>query len=183
MFDVHDNSKTKCDCILVSLGKEDYRLLTRVMSDTHSRIIDPREVMSQHTRGVPVLSKKSECHEHGRCGPNLSLPDSVVSYSFDEILGRWPEDGSSNFLVSQVLDTDLKLNVAYALSGGRFRGVPRVMSTSGNPCVQCLVAYYRSQGADGDESTYIINAASHAPRRKRMISSVPTNVTSGSDDP
>ncbi|KAL8798850.1 MAG: hypothetical protein Q9182_006328 [Xanthomendoza sp. 2 TL-2023] len=178
MCDLTDHSKAKSDCILVSLGHDGYRLLTRVKSDTHSRIIDPTEAVVRVAAGVPLLPKSGDCTEHAGHGPTTSVPETITSYSFDEVLGRWPEAGElggSNYFVSSFLDTNLKTNVAYALLVDDRRGHTKAISTSENPCVSCIAKYHGKKGARNDKPMYIINAAPHTPKLKRAIMATPSH--------
>lgn len=172
MRDLTDHSKAKSDCILVSLGDNVYRLLTRVKSDTHSRIIDPTEVMVGVAAGIPLLPNLEDCAEHAGRDRSLSLPETMTSYSFDEVLGRWPEadePGLSNYFVSSFLDTNLKVNVAYALLADYRNAHNRAISTSEIPCVECIAEYHGKKGARNDKPLYIVNAASHTQKLKRAI--------------
>ncbi|KAL8810322.1 MAG: hypothetical protein Q9200_002677 [Gallowayella weberi] len=176
MHDLADHSKAKSDCILVSLGHEVYRLLTRVKSDTHSRIIDPTEAVVKVAAGIPLLPNPRDCTEHAGRGPSSSVPETMTSYSFDEVLGRWPEAGElgdSNYFVSNFLDTELKINVAYALLEDDQRGHTKVISTSEIPCVDCIAKYHVKKGARNDKPMYIINTAPQTPQRKRTIMANP----------
>ncbi|KAL8685965.1 MAG: hypothetical protein Q9224_005600 [Gallowayella concinna] len=182
LCDLTDHSKAKSDCILVSLGHEVYRLLTRVKSDTHSRIIDPTEVLVNVAVGIPLLPNLQDCVEHAHAGrgPSLSLPETMTSYAFDEVLGRWPESselGGSAYFVSSFLDTNLKVNVAYALWGDDHSGHTRAISTSQTPCAECIAKYHGKKGAGNDKPMYIINAAPNTPKLKRAIMATATRMT------
>ncbi|KAL8744442.1 MAG: hypothetical protein Q9190_003314 [Brigantiaea leucoxantha] len=182
MRNLTDHTKATSDYILVSLGHEVYRLLTRVKSDTHSRIIDPTEVMTKVSVGIPLLPNLQNCAEHAGRGRSLSLPDTMTSYSFDEVLGRWPEAdelGSSSYFVSSFLDTNLKVNVAYALLAEDLRGYTRATSTSEIPCLECIAEHHGKKGAINDKPMYIINVASHTPKPKRAIMAIPSGDSFG----
>lgn len=83
-----DISNVKIDYILVSSGSSRYKLLTRVVSDSHSRLIDPARVMIKVSQ--PELSFHCK-HPVHQCTGALEKTPAVKLYSFDELLGRWPD--------------------------------------------------------------------------------------------
>ena len=132
-----DISPADYDVMLVSASETTYRLLTRVQSATHSRIVDPSAAMIKLAKGVSI----AEClhRENERLLPfKLGVPAKI--YSFDEVLGRWPGsyfdrayqseywtdlsmderqrglDRRGSVHLTAVFDTFLKQNVALALS-------------------------------------------------------------------
>lgn len=179
--DLTDQSKAESDCILISLPRErydGYRLLTRVKSNTHSRIVHPTMAIVNIAADIPSLPSAHDCTEHAGHGQSLSLPKTMTLYSFDEVLGRWPEAGKpdlSNCSMSAFLDTDLKVNVAYSLLtkvpslDDQQKGRIIAISTSKEPCVECMKGYFKKHSARKNKSMYIINTASHTPHRHLAI--------------
>ena len=178
MQNVHDSSKAKSDYILVPLDQEVYRLLTRVQSNTHSRIVDPVQAMKQTARGSPIPPGPSHAnrHENEHRDHDPSAPDTVTSYSFDEVLGRWPEPGPPNVLVSRTLDTNLKLNVAHALSG-----TARAISYSETTCLKCMILKLGKGSSRSEEPMYIINSVSNPSGFDRIVgATTPVGLLDGS---
>lgn len=89
-----DSSKIKVDYILVSAGSSRYKLLTRVVSDFHSRLIDPARVLIKVSQ--PELSFHCE-HPVHQCTGALETTPALKLYSFDELLGRWPDARKGDF--------------------------------------------------------------------------------------
>jgi hypothetical protein len=81
-----DNSDESCDFVLVSAaGKMSHKLLMRVTSEAHSRMVDPSRTIIKMARGIHALQCK---HDKSKTG---SVPEdrTVEMYRFDELLGRW----------------------------------------------------------------------------------------------
>lgn len=123
-----DDCRVTSDVILISVDEDFYRLLLRVKSPNHWRVIDPSDAMSGVIRAFPFRN----C-PHGLGGPEC-LPDTAKLYTFEEVLGRWPDTSqvmptgrSKNltgnasgrdpvFHITNSLNTPLKQNVTLALS-------------------------------------------------------------------
>jgi hypothetical protein len=83
-----DESEAKTDYILVQSGESRYKLLMRVISNSHSRFLDPARAMIKAIQPVISISCK---HKFDR---SFELPSSAPTlklYSFDQVLGRWPD--------------------------------------------------------------------------------------------
>ncbi|KAF2277202.1 uncharacterized protein EI97DRAFT_489820 [Westerdykella ornata] len=81
-----DHSEVSSDYILVADGQTLYKLLMRVSSGSHSRLIDPSLAMLKLSQGLPTLT----CH-HAK-GPIMRsppLPRLLKTYAFEDLLGRW----------------------------------------------------------------------------------------------
>ena len=121
-----DESPVESDVILCQMDDKFYRLLLRVKTRNHRRIVDPSDALSAVIRVLPFA----------RC-PHVSQPPkmhqyTVKIYTIDEILGRWPDtvqsqvptstapgyasQNSGTIHMSEVLDTYMKKNIALALS-------------------------------------------------------------------
>lgn len=81
-----DKSDEIFDFVLVSAGEERYKLLLRVTSESHSRMVDPSRAIIKMARGFRTL----RC-SHGVKEGVASVPEghTVELYRFDELLGRW----------------------------------------------------------------------------------------------
>ncbi|KAH8782606.1 hypothetical protein BGZ57DRAFT_261866 [Hyaloscypha finlandica] len=82
---LEDRSECFCDYVLLSVDETRYKLLMRVSSKSHSRMVDPSMAMLKLASKVfPVA-----------CGHTKSLvavvPEQTTAemYEFDELLGRW----------------------------------------------------------------------------------------------
>ncbi|KAI0133217.1 hypothetical protein F4776DRAFT_147237 [Hypoxylon sp. NC0597] len=119
-----DESLIESDVILYQTDDRFYRLLLRVKTKSHWRIVDPSDALNAVIRMLP----STRC-QHATEAPEID-PLSAMLYTMDEILGRWPDliqsystkkndDTSRNngvFHMTHTLDTHLKKNVALALS-------------------------------------------------------------------
>lgn len=85
---LHDNSSAKSDVFLISTRPCLYKLLMRVTSGSHSRILDPAWAMikiSQPIMSISCTHPIDQKIELQASAPTLRL------YTYDEILGRWPD--------------------------------------------------------------------------------------------
>ena len=89
-----DTSNLKMDYILVSAGSSRYKLLTRVVSDSHSRLIDPARVMIKVSQPELLVHCEHPVHQ---CTGALATTPALKLYSFDELLGRWPNAKKEDF--------------------------------------------------------------------------------------
>jgi hypothetical protein len=121
-----DESYVESDVILCQMDDKFYRLLLRVKTKTHWRVVDPSDALSAMIRMLP-----STVCQH-RAQPPEMPPLTAKIYTMDEVLGRWPDviqshvstttasgDTTQNgrtFHLTHVLDTHLKKNIALALS-------------------------------------------------------------------
>ena len=140
--------------------------------------MDPVQAMNQTSRGLPIPPSLLHSTRHGNehRDHDLSVPDTVTSYSFDEVLGRWPEPGPPNVLVSRTLDTNLKLNVAHALSG-----TARAISYSETTCLKCMILELGKGSSRSEEPMYIINCVSHPSGCDRIVgATTPVGLLDGS---
>lgn len=82
-----DKSEETCDFVIVSSG-EKYKLLMRVTSGDHSRMVDPSRAIIKMAHGIHTLQCR---HGPGKRGTVATVPEGhpVELYRFDELLGRW----------------------------------------------------------------------------------------------
>lgn len=167
-----DASSIETDVILCQIDNEYYRILLRIKTTNHWRIIDPSDTLNGMIRMLPFTT----CQHTQR---QLTAPSEVVKlYTMDEILGRWPDvvrknvstnrDATPNngtIRVTQKLDTHLKKNVALALSICPVA----VLNYPQDVCVTCTLVHARKaqrqtlrQGESGDSADrYVINLKTH----------------------
>ncbi|KAH7325753.1 hypothetical protein B0I35DRAFT_118041 [Stachybotrys elegans] len=121
---IEDKERVESDVILCQMDDKFYRLLLRIKTRTHWRIVDPSDAFSAAIRMMP-----SATCQHNNQLPALP-PFAAKIYTMDEILGRWPDtvrsmNPSKNsdevpqagiIHISHILDTHLKKNVALSLS-------------------------------------------------------------------
>jgi hypothetical protein len=119
-----DKSELQSDAILISVHEKFYRLLLRIRSKRHQRIVDPGDSLNAVIRSIPLSGYQQDS------GAPVVVTNNVKVYDMEEILGRWPDCVTSDygaafksasmnqetFHVSHILDTNLKMNVALALS-------------------------------------------------------------------
>lgn len=111
--------------ILCQMDDRFYRLLLRIKTRTHRRVVDPSDALSSIIRMLP-----STFCEHAT-EPPPTPPVSAKIYTMDEIVGRWPDvvqtiptktasdDATRNggiIHLTEILNTNLKKNIALALS-------------------------------------------------------------------
>ena len=168
----HDDTAVNSDLILVSTGDNLYRLLMRVKSSGHWRIIDPSDAMSGVIRNLSV-----QACQHKPTPLTSTIGQTGKTYTFDEVLGRWPDtvqpmqtsSGSDKLSDDQrgiihfthVLDTYLKQNVALALSVS----TTAVQNQPLDSCLSCATEQVRTanrtplrEGEGGNKSDrYVIN--------------------------
>ncbi|KAF2181587.1 hypothetical protein K469DRAFT_713652 [Zopfia rhizophila CBS 207.26] len=80
-----DQCEALCAYVLVSVDRNRYKLLMRVSSKLHSRMVDPSRSMLKLSQGVFNIRCN---HQATRSG---IVPDghTVELYEFDDLLGRW----------------------------------------------------------------------------------------------
>jgi hypothetical protein len=110
-----DDSSMDSDVILYQVDDKFYRLLLRIKTSTHWRVVDPSDAFSAITRMLP-----SATCQHGTQPPEI-FPLNAKIYTMEEVLGRWPDavrspEDSPTLHVTNILDSHLKKNVALALS-------------------------------------------------------------------
>jgi hypothetical protein len=119
-----DTSDVSSDVILISTGETHYRLLLRVKTSLHWRIVDPSDAVKKAIKGI----------EYVVCSHPISkqeiLPSKLKLYTFEEALGRWPDmvremptSGQDddkchekNYHASYALQTNFKNNILMALT-------------------------------------------------------------------
>ena len=137
----NDQSDTECELLLVSTQQHAYRMLFKVRSEHHSRIINPADAMLQLGR-CHLLDSCSHTSRIGSKQTNV-LQDSFI-YPFDGALGHWvadegnPEDDGDLFLTLN-LDSHLKLNVMMALTLGHI-----CVINNGSSCLSCAQTKVRA---------------------------------------
>ena len=180
-----DDSKVESDLFLVNATRQHYRLLTRIRTGHYSRLVDPAEAMIGAARCLPSYV----CSQDHLCKKPFDPEDCIITYSFDDMLGCWRcysgadevlDEGSakgrrSSYHVSRLLDSYLKLNVAYALSEGNL-----MITNREGTCAGCAIAHCESYDK-GDEvhdkkaggshkERFIVNAAI-GKKKPRLIAS------------
>jgi len=189
---VNDKSGASCDFLLVSIGETKHKLLMRITSESHSRMVDPSRTITKMAHGIHNL----KC-EHS----------PVELYRFNELLGRWrglegkekdPEDDASTssiatldqetqdagagtsdntckpgrpFQVTHILDSSFKYNTALALSGDN-----PIFVCNGDACLNCIFKQATESELPSwtkDYSRWIINRhpkpSNRAPRNQLQL--------------
>jgi hypothetical protein len=178
-----DESSVESDVILCQMDDKFYRILLRIKTNTHWRVVDPSDALSAIIRMLP-----STTCEHKDQPPELS-PVTAKIYTIDEVLGRWPDvvhshvsttkasgdtaQSSPTFLLTQVLDTHLKKNIALALSVCPI-AVPNYPEFA---CPTCMFSYARAaerkplrEGEGGNSpNLYIINLKTQLNEQDGMM--------------
>ena len=148
-----DRSEVDYDMILASTAENKYRLLFRVRSEHHSRMVDPSFAIIRLAGTVSSTECKHRKSSEQRQA--ILLQDSYV-YPFDEALGRWGNHGISPagesdeellgteevLHVSQILDSRLKFNIAVALADS-----DALVMNDGRACFSCVQAQVKSTPA------------------------------------
>jgi len=80
-----DKTDEACDFVLVSVSEKRYKLLMRVTSGAHSRMVDPSRAVIRLARGIQPL----QCSHGFRKIGSVPKGQNVELYRFDELLGRW----------------------------------------------------------------------------------------------
>ncbi|KAI0834615.1 hypothetical protein F5Y06DRAFT_278479 [Hypoxylon sp. FL0890] len=167
-----DESPVESDVILYQTDDIFYRLLLRIKTQSHWRIVDPSDALNGVIRILPSTSCQ---HDLGTPEAPEIEPLSAMVYTMDEVLGRWPdmiqsystsksEDTNRKtgvFHLTSILDTHLKKNVALALSVCP-TAVPNCPDSA---CMTCTLNYAkqakREPLRDGESGNlanrYIIN--------------------------
>jgi len=165
-----DESDVESDVILCQMNDRFYRLLLRVKSKTHWRVVDPSDALSATIRMLP-----STTCQH-RAEPLEMSPLTAKIYTMNEVLGRWPDVVQSHVStttatknagtvhLTHVLDTHLKKNIALALSVCPIA----VQNYPEFVCPTCTLSYARKaerkslrEGESGNPADrYIINLRS-----------------------
>ncbi|KAI1138675.1 hypothetical protein F5Y05DRAFT_46689 [Hypoxylon sp. FL0543] len=167
-----DKSTVESDVILYQSDDRFYRLLLRIKTKSHWRIVDPSDALNGVIRMLPSTSCR---HTPEAAEPPEMEPRSAMVYTMDEVLGRWPDliqsyptsqndDANRNngtFHLTNILDTHLKKNVALALSVCP-TAVPNCPDFA---CMTCTVNYAKQaervplrDGESGNlANRYIIN--------------------------
>ncbi|KAG9231130.1 hypothetical protein BJ875DRAFT_383626 [Amylocarpus encephaloides] len=88
-----DTCDFKTEFLLVPTGSNQYKLLMRVVSDSHSRFLDPTRAMIKLTQ--PVMSVSCS-HKFDSIITIQSRAPRLKMYSYEELLGRWPDGKLDN---------------------------------------------------------------------------------------
>lgn len=166
-----DESIVESDVILCQMDDKFYRLLLRIKTKNHWRIVDPSDALSAVIRMLP-----STTCQHWANPPEMP-PLTTKIYTMDEVVGRWPDviqsdvstttasgnnaPNGGTFHLTHVLDTHLKKNIALALSVCPIA----VLNDTKFACLTCTVSYARKaerkalrEGEGGNPADrYIIN--------------------------
>jgi hypothetical protein len=110
-----DDSLIDSDVILYQVDDKFYRLLLRIKTSTHWRVVDPSDAFSAIIRMLPSVT----C-PHGTQPPEIP-PLNAKIYTMEEVLGRWPDvvqspESGPILHVANILGSHLKKNIALALS-------------------------------------------------------------------
>ncbi|RYO99903.1 hypothetical protein DL763_001186 [Monosporascus cannonballus] len=81
-----DRSGISSDYILVADGPSLYKLLMRVSSGTHSRLLDPSLAMLKLSQQPPAVTCK---HAKNPVVRSPHPPRTLKTYPFEDLLGRW----------------------------------------------------------------------------------------------
>jgi hypothetical protein len=168
-----DKCNERHDFMLVSVAATRYKLLMRVTSESHSRMVDPSRTIIKMARGIYYRKCK---HPSDKVG---AVPDgySVELYRFDEALGRWgatilkvdeepalsestrttrssakrkvSSERTKVIRVTHMLESDFKLNTALALDADN----PTLLCT-GNICLSCALKQTADLSLDSWEKSY-----------------------------
>lgn len=170
-FDMdEDESLVESDVILCQVDEKFYRLMLRIKTNSHWRVVDPSDAMSAMIRMLPSTT----CEHRSQ---QLEMPSVAAKvYTMDEVVGRWPDtiqsyvlteerdntvQNSGTFHMTQVLDTHFKKNIALALSVCPVA----VLNHPKSLCLTCMFKYARGaerkplrHGEGGNPADrYIIN--------------------------
>ena len=178
-----DRTPVTSDVILTAIHENFYRLMLRVKTPSHWRIVDPSDAMNAVIRDSTVLPTCSHETSHP-----ITIQDSVKAYTFEELLGRWPDtvqpqattsiqpnDQKGIVHVSCILDTNFKRNIALALTVCTTNLQSPHASPPTSLCPVCIFNRVREMetclplrsGEGGDENDrYILN---HALRSGKSI--------------
>ena len=171
-----DNCTVKSDVVLISVHENFYRLLLRIKTPNHWRVIDPSDAMNSIIRTIPV----HKCLHESK-GPEVVVIPTKC-YTFEELLGRWPDTvqsmstgrdsgGSSHMHITHILDTHFKQNVALALS----ICTTAIQNYPSSSCFSCTLKHAREtkrdplrEGEGGNKTDrYVINLSSFLDGRQR----------------
>ncbi|KAL9108442.1 MAG: hypothetical protein Q9227_006776 [Pyrenula ochraceoflavens] len=181
---VKDESDVETDAVLVSDAEDIYELLVRVKTRNHSRFVVPRAAMLS----VLAVAPTTQCSHELRASERYLHP--TKHYSFDELLGRWPDamrpctlescqscshnhdDRIGTIHITNILDTLLKRNIALALSMGNIA----VQNEPWRTCLSCTLEQARelSRTAPGERDSrnladlYIINLSNSLATGKNI---------------
>jgi hypothetical protein len=167
-----DESQEVWDWVLMSMDQNRHKLLMRVQTGHHSRMVDPSRAIVQLSRTIRIPT----CSHTGGSQGVVPQKTIVELNSFDELLGRWDawdsDDASSSsgdsevdatpppkkrktvgvegedediqsMRVSHRLDSSFKFNAALALTGD-----DPVLIDSGGSCLTCSLEYAASVQAE-----------------------------------
>jgi hypothetical protein len=100
-----DRSEVSSDYILIADGPSLYKLLMRVSSGTHSRLIDPSLAMLKLSQSPPAVTCK---HAKSLTVRSPHLPRVLRTYPFEDLLGRWsaapsPPDNEQPLTDSEII--------------------------------------------------------------------------------
>lgn len=154
-----DESLAETDWILIQADESQYRIMMRVRSSNHSRIVDPSDAMIRLVRHIT----RHKCeHMPFIRSPIVDGEQAGILYPFSDLLGNWEKwDHSFRFIghnpnrllgdsdspeaellpnnrdtiyVTKVLESYVKQNLAYALSVNE-----NVILNNGSACFPCLL--------------------------------------------
>jgi hypothetical protein len=134
-----DNSEPSIDMVLRSVGEHSYRLMMRVRSTHHSRIVSPDDALAKLGERIRQCKCKHQIDDASIVVFNL--PSKL--YSFDEVLGRWghnDEAGDSGTVhITRSFGTPTQRNIALALAVDDVAVVG-----NGSCCNNCLQTQVRN---------------------------------------
>lgn len=88
-----DTCDIQNDFLLVPTGSSQYKLLMRVVSDSHSRYLDPTRAMIKLAQPIMLVSCS---HKFDSMITIQSRAPKLKMYDYDELLGRWPDGELEN---------------------------------------------------------------------------------------
>jgi hypothetical protein len=146
-----DTSLVESDVILASSDTTTFKLLQRVRSNTHSRLIDPSRAILKIAQSPPVCGACVHFDGGGLHVQSRADMDITV-WSFNDLLDRWAsntavkESSDANtdssharptsvrVMISDTLDSHAKFNVALSLSADE-----HIVINYSNACFDCCI--------------------------------------------
>ncbi|KAK4108860.1 hypothetical protein N656DRAFT_801545 [Canariomyces notabilis] len=197
-----DESAVESDVILYPEDDKVYRLLLRIKTKTHWRVVDPSDAFSAVIRMLPPAPSCEHHHCEHEVQPAIGLVMPLLTakiYTMDELLGRWPDNttrsydytpgasghndsaaNSGTFYITNLLDTHLKKNVALALSVNTVA----VLNYPELTCLPCMLYHARNShrkqlrdvGHVPPADRHIINIRTHLAEQRSTLQ-LPSSVS------
>ena len=167
-----DRSEPLCDYILVSVHETKYKLLMRISSNAHSRMVDPGRAILRLFQGMI----KVKCKHKPIRKSIMPQAYATYSYDFDHLLGAWgaaseatesnvgnesagesaanQHDQLKGLHISHVLHSSFKYNAAIALAGDG----PVIVNRE-DACLTCVLEKVANNDLNGKEGkkVWVVN--------------------------